>query len=456
MGLSELVGARLDAVHLTPETGLLVLTAWTPEGPRRVAVGMGPRVLGVAWTRAVPAFAASVRHPLLAAAKAHLVGRFVRSAEVSPDDGAVLISLGDKAIEATLAARPVFGGGCAVRAGSEVSVQWSSAPTRGHRALHLDAFPGEVGEVDAGDEGVRASDGLAAELRRAALLKALRAQTRRLARRSEAIQGDLSRLDDTERLRRTGRMLLAQGGGVPRGATVATLEDWETGGTLEVQLDPAIPAKQQAERFFHEARRVQRGSEQMWARYESTERELEVVRALAAEVEAGVEITSAQLRAWGDAARALKVAVQDGVDARGRVRSGSAPRAPYNAYRSDDGHRVLVGRGAADNDRLTVSVARPQDIWLHARGFPGAHVVVPLKKGEAITPETLLDAATLAAHHSDARGDDFVEVTWTERRYVRKLRKSPVGQVSVDRERVLPLRVEPARLARLLASKDGA
>lgn len=455
MGLSALVGARVDALHLTPETGLIVLSAWTPDGPRRLAIGTGPRVTGLAWTRAVPSFAASLRHPLLAAAKAHLVGRFVRSAELL-DDGSVLISLGDKAIESTLAARPGLAGGCVVRGGSEVSVQWYAAPARGQRAFHLDEFPGELGALESGDEGVRTSDGLAAELRRSALLKAARAQSKRLTRRSEAIQQDLARLDDTERLRRTGRLLLAQGAAIPRGASVATLDDWEIGGTLEVHLDPALPAKSQAERYFHEARRVQRGAEQMWARYESTERELEAVRALHDAIEAAVELSSTQLRAWGEAARALKIAVAEGVDAKGRVRSASAPRLPYSAYRSDDGHRVLVGRGAADNDRLTVSVARPQDLWLHARGFPGAHVVIPLKKGEAVTAEVLLDAATLAAHHSDARGQDLVEVTWTERRYVRKLRKSPVGQVSVDRERVLPLRVEPARLARLLASKEGA
>ncbi len=112
-----------------------------------------------------------------------------------------------------------------------------------------------------------------------------------------------------------------------------------------------------------------------------------------------------------------------------------------------------MGRGAADNDRLTLQVARPQDVWLHARGVPGAHVVVPLVKGASVTPEVLVDAATLAAHHSDARGESVVDVQWTERRYVRKPRKSAAGAVTVDRERVMSLRVEPARLRRLLADK---
>ena len=450
--LDALVGGRVDALHLTPETGLLVLSVWTPGGVRRLVLGIGPRVVGVAWATRVPQYAASVKHPLLAAAKAHLAGRPVRSAVIDPDDGAAVIAVGDASLDARLRVLPGMSGEASLKAqGTEV--QWSAATAKGQRAHHLDPFPGEVGDEAAGDEGVRVSDGVAGELRRAAVLKSLRAQAKRLMRRSEAVQSDLARIDDIGRLQRIGRMILAQGGRVPKGATVAVLEDWEEGGTLKVPIDPAVPAKQQAEGFFHEAKRVQRGAEQMWARYESAEAELAKVRALEGEIEGIAEFSPAMLRVWGESARALGAVVHEGVDARGRVRAKAPERLPYNEYRCADGHRVLVGRGAADNDRLTTAIARPQDLWLHARGWPGAHVVVPLQKGEAVPPEVLLDAATLAAHHSDARGQELVEVTWTERRYVRKARKSAVGQVTVDRERVLALRVEPARLARLLAGR---
>ena len=112
-----------------------------------------------------------------------------------------------------------------------------------------------------------------------------------------------------------------------------------------------------------------------------------------------------------------------------------------------------MGRGAADNDRLTTKVARTHDLWMHARGYTGAHVVVPLLKGSQCPPELLVDAATLAVHHSDARGADFAEVTWAERRYVRKPKGSPAGRVVVDREKVLALGADPERLRRLLAAR---
>jgi predicted ribosome quality control (RQC) complex YloA/Tae2 family protein len=77
-------------------------------------------------------------------------------------------------------------------------------------------------------------------------------------------------------------------------------------------------------------------------------------------------------------------------------------------------------------------------------------VVVPLGRGEEPSPELLVDAALLAAHFSDARGDTDVEVTWTRRRYVQKPRGAPPGSVRLLREKTILLEVDPDRLARLL------
>jgi predicted ribosome quality control (RQC) complex YloA/Tae2 family protein len=80
-------------------------------------------------------------------------------------------------------------------------------------------------------------------------------------------------------------------------------------------------------------------------------------------------------------------------------------------------------------------------------------VVVPLDKGASCPAEVLVDAAHLAAHFSDARGERVVEVQTTPRRYIRKPRGSAPGAVIVDREKVLVLRVDDERLKQLLSSE---
>jgi predicted ribosome quality control (RQC) complex YloA/Tae2 family protein len=114
-----------------------------------------------------------------------------------------------------------------------------------------------------------------------------------------------------------------------------------------------------------------------------------------------------------------------------------------------------VGRGAAHNDQLTFQIARPHDLWLHAQGYPGAHVIVPLPKNQTCPGDVLADAAHLAAHFSDARDEAVVDVQYASRRYLRKPRGSAPGLVVVDREKIIAVRIDPGVLSALLASEEG-
>jgi predicted ribosome quality control (RQC) complex YloA/Tae2 family protein len=192
----------------------------------------------------------------------------------------------------------------------------------------------------------------------------------------------------------------------------------------------------------------------MKRRLDEAARALADLTTLAAEIDVA-DATPAALDAIAARARSL------GVKGAQEPSAGPRPakpgeRLPYTPFRSASGRPILVGRGGADNDALTTKHARPHDLWLHAKGIPGAHVIVPLEKGESCPPELLVDAATLAAHFSDARGEAVCDVSYVERRHVRKPRKSAPGAVTFDREKVIAVRVEPPRLERLLATKEGA
>jgi predicted ribosome quality control (RQC) complex YloA/Tae2 family protein len=136
------------------------------------------------------------------------------------------------------------------------------------------------------------------------------------------------------------------------------------------------------------------------------------------------------------------------------AKGARAARRPFHTFRDAAGKPILVGRGGKDNDALTTKFARPHDLWLHAKDLVGAHVIVPLEKGQSCPSERLVDAATLAAHFSDGRGEAVCDVSYVERRHVRKPRGSAPGAVTYDHEKVMAVRIEPERLERLLASRE--
>ena len=100
-----------------------------------------------------------------------------------------------------------------------------------------------------------------------------------------------------------------------------------------------------------------------------------------------------------------------------------------------DGFEILVGKGASDNDRLTFRAAAPQDVWMHAAGYAGSHVVVRNPDRLPELPREVLEcAAQLAAFHSkarDARGKVDVHVCRVAD--VRKPRGFPAGKVELRR-----------------------
>ena len=86
--------------------------------------------------------------------------------------------------------------------------------------------------------------------------------------------------------------------------------------------------------------------------------------------------------------------------------SSTAPRLPYNAFATESGVEIRVGRRASDNDLLSCDSRYRDgpDWWLHAAGCPGSHVVIrshddnlPSNDADAVR-----DAACLAALFSKA------------------------------------------------------
>ena len=106
----------------------------------------------------------------------------------------------------------------------------------------------------------------------------------------------------------------------------------------------------------------------------------------------------------------------------------------YRSYEID-GFEILVGKGDADNDRLTFGLAAPRDLWLHVAGPAGSHVVVRNPDELDELPRSVVDrAAQLAAWHSRARGSrGKVEVHICRVADVRKPRGFAPGQVLLRR-----------------------
>ena len=243
-----------------------------------------------------------------------------------------------------------------------------------------------------------------------------------------------------------------------RGADRLHAVDWTTGEAraIELPIDPARSAREQIDALFKRARRLKEGGRIARARLAEAGASLASLERTLSDLTApDAELADLEGRGRAAAPRDFRLshdaAAGPGGPVRVRSRSTEQVRKPvYRTFVGASGARILVGRGAAQNDALTFRVARPHDLWLHARDTTGAHVVVALAKGKSCPPDWLVEAAHLAAHFSDARDERLVDVVYTPRRYLRKPRGSPPGLVVIDREKVFVLRKDDGALQKLL------
>ena len=116
-------------------------------------------------------------------------------------------------------------------------------------------------------------------------------------------------------------------------------------------------------------------------------------------------------------------------------KAGAATAAGPRHYLTSRGLSILVGRNARENQHLTFRVARPEDLWFHARDSPGSHVILRDNEGRAGAAD-LREAGEVAAFFSEARQQPKVDVHATRRKHVRPAAGGP-GRVFVGHSETL-------------------
>ncbi|MCX7598593.1 MAG: NFACT RNA binding domain-containing protein, partial [Armatimonadetes bacterium] len=199
---------------------------------------------------------------------------------------------------------------------------------------------------------------------------------------------------------------------------------------VRIPLVSGLGPKASAEEYFARYRKARRAAARLPALVEAARRDVEH---LSAELQ--------RLDSVSDLAELAAMAEQLGLSDQ-QQRSREESRSSVGRAATPSGHVILFGRNAEENDEI-LRLARPSDIWLHARGVHGAHVLIRTNgTPESVPRETLLWAARLAGKMSDYRRDGVADVDYTLARYVRKPRGSPPGFVTYTHQKTLHLSLE--------------
>jgi len=245
------------------------------------------------------------------------------------------------------------------------------------------------------------------------------------------VERDRGKESEPERLERQADAILASLHFIRRGMTVAMLPDPCAEGEIEIELDPRLDGPANAGRLYTRARKLRSAGKLAVERIVSLECRLEGIRSERAFLESLEELRA--LREM--AARYARRAVSREMEIEEKF-----PR----RFVSVSGLEIIVGRNDIENDEL-IHWARKNDIWLHAQGVGGSHVILRSPGKQSPDHRSIVQAAAIAAWYSKAKTSAIVPVVWTPLKYVVKRKGQGPGQVTYTREKVEF--VEPAKIA---------
>ncbi|MCC6611988.1 MAG: NFACT family protein [Anaerolineae bacterium] len=260
---------------------------------------------------------------------------------------------------------------------------------------------------------------------KAPVREALQEAEAKLNARLTSMRRSLTDDSEREQLRQSGELILAYQYALAPGQTELRAQYDPDQPELVIPIDPEMTPLENAQRYFERYNKAKRALDDVPRLVAENERDLAFIRQL------GVDLDLAA--SWPDIDE-----VQQALQATGLLR-GQARRTPGGQRSAPlrivtpDGWVIWVGRNSRQNEQVTFDKGNANDLWLHARGVPGSHVII--KSDGRSVPEPILDlAAGLAAYYSGLRQDAKVPVDVTQRLHVRKIKGAAAGMVTYRNE----------------------
>ena len=262
------------------------------------------------------------------------------------------------------------------------------------------------------------------------LLKSILAIYNRTARKIEVQKTELAACGEREVFRVRGDLVSANIYRMEKGMSRVEVENYLTGETEVIPLDVRLTPAQNAQKLYGEYRKLDTAEKMLTKLIEQEQQELVYLDSV---------FDAAARAATDDELQEIRFELSQA----GYLKKGRDQRTDKNVkplqplkFKSKDGFDIWVGRNNLQNDRLTLKTAKGDDLWLHTKDIPGAHVIV-FANGREVPDSTILEAAQIAAANSKARGSTKIPVDYTKVRFVKKPNGAKPGMVIFSNNKTL-------------------
>ncbi|MDD2568900.1 MAG: NFACT RNA binding domain-containing protein [Clostridia bacterium] len=269
------------------------------------------------------------------------------------------------------------------------------------------------------------------------LLKLINNEHQRLAKKIALQESDLAETVAAKKYKEAGELLTTYMYLLEKGMQNITLNSfYKEEEEIKIKLLPELSPMDNIKRYFAKYNKAKKSQTSITEQLNKNKEELEYVESVLLNLENAQTLDDIeQLKQELTEAGYLKPKPLKKGQKTAKIKD-TALLEPLK-YQSTDGHTILAGKNNKQNDFLTLKKAQKQDIWLHTQKIPGSHVIICHEFERPITPQTLIEAASIAAWHSKARFSAQVPVDYTTVSQVKKPNGAKPGMVIYFQQKTL-------------------
>ena len=258
---------------------------------------------------------------------------------------------------------------------------------------------------------------------------------KKLRQKAYTFEQRLQQSDQADTYRQHADLLMAYLQNWQPGLTSITLEDFDTGKPIKINLNPEKNAVGNAQALYKKHQKLKRARNAVEPLLQEVQTEINYLE----QVETAIkQIGNYQTTEdWQTLVEIREELIEQAYLTQQHRHSNISTESQPYSYHTPSGFELLIGRNNRQNDQLTFRTAVDYDLWFHTQEIAGSHGLLRLDPGSVAQEEDLQFVADLVAYYSKARQSDQVPVVYTEPKHVYRPKGTPPGMVVYKHETII-------------------
>lgn len=264
-------------------------------------------------------------------------------------------------------------------------------------------------------------------------------QLRHQQQKLPKLYSELDDAKDCDKWKKYGDLLFTWQVDDTKGRTSVSLEDYETGEPVDVPLDPKLDGKANARKAYQRYNKLKKAQVYLEEQIRICQDETAYFEGLIEQLDMADFATATEIQEELQRLGYMKNSQKRKKTNRRRKET----KAAVTTVTAPSGIRISFGKNNFQNDELTWHQARKNELWLHAKDYHGAHVVI---HDEHPDEDTIRLAANIAASFSAGRHSSSVPVVYCPQRNLKKIPGAKPGTVQLGNYRMIYIDPDPEPL----------